>query len=308
MTELTPTSVRARVREGLAAPALEPIKAALQELRVNDAHLIGLVTGVNNYLVSQEPLIRVREAVARAAGEAAAAAFPRYVLLLAAAEHVADVPLVPVEQDVQRLLLEEFVQLVSATGQEQDWFALGRPNFGAMCKMFTLRRFPAGHFHWEVSGLPRSTFLRVGGLDRARLIRAAWRLGGLAPLFVPHMPWRRHLMLSERQQHLAYFRLAEAMRRQPQIRGMLAEAWFHAPDTPKVSPHLAFVNRIFHEWGGVVLDSGPAGEDSGVFVSGTRRRQLAAEGRFAPRLGLVIWPRQDMLRWAAHYAGLREAV
>lgn len=308
MSDLTPSSVRARVREAFGAQQFDPVRRALQELGASDASVIGLVAGVNNFLVSQAPLVRLRDDVARVAGEAAGAVFARYGLLLAAAQHIHDIPLVPVDHEVQTLFLEECIHLVNASGAERDWFEMGRPNFGSMCKLFTLRRFPAGQFHWEVSGLPRSTFLRVGGLDRARLVRAAWRLGGLSPLFVPHMPWRRQLTLLERQQHRALFRMAEAMRRQPQIRGLLAEAWFHSPDAPKVSPHLAFVNRVFQEWGGFVLDSGPATEESGVFVGGEGRRRLAAEGKFEPRLGLVIWPRREMLRWAAHVAGLREAV
>jgi len=145
--------------------------------------------------------------------------------------------------------------------------------------------------------------LRIKGLNRWRIARAVMRMGGFGPAFVPHNPWRRApLMMLERQNHLSYYRMAVAMERQPAIKGFVAQAWFHAPDAGKVSPHLSWVNRVFHEWGGVVVDSGAAGPESGVFELGGTRKRLAEAGEYAPRLGLVVWPRREMLRWAAHYA------
>jgi len=302
MDDLTIPVVRNRLREAVQNGEFAAIRTALRRLGVDDAALVARVAAVNDFTESQEPLLRLRAEVLGGNG-AGGFLFERYALLVAAAERVAELPVQPVPDDVARLLLDELVWLTAPRDTELKWFEAGSYIFSALCKIVTLRRFPAGHLHWEISGLPRSAFLRAKGFDRVRLAGAVIRMGGFAPTLVPHNPWRNPpLVMLERQQHLAFYRMAVAMERQPAIRGFIAQSWFHSPDVPKVSPHLAWVNRVFHEWGGVVVDAGPAGSNSGVFERGETRRRLADAGRYSPRLGLVVWPRREMLRWAAHYA------
>lgn len=309
MTELKPPVVLGHLRAAASGNEFSAIRAELRRLDVDDAALRGLVAAVDERPESQARLLRLRSEILGPDADPRPFLLERYALLVAAVDRVAALATLHVPEDVVQLFLQEFEWLAGARGSELQRFEGGQHTFTAICKLVSLRRFPAGQVHWEVSGLPRSTFLRVKGLDRARLVGAVLRLGGFAPVVVPHMPWRRQLVLLERQQHLSLYRIAETMRRQTEIRGLIAEAWFHAPDTYKVSPHLAWVNRVFLEWGGVVVNSGPAGADSGVYERSEVRRRLAEEGKFEPSLGLVVWPRRAMLEWAAHYArdGLRAA-
>jgi hypothetical protein len=269
---------------------------------IDDATLCASITEVDEHPESRAVMQRWR-------GDVLGPASPypylleRYALLVAAHHSIPRLATLPVPEDVIQLYLQELMRLANPHESELDWFDAGRNSFAAICKLVTLRRFPAGQFHWEVSGLERSSLVRVRGLDRVRLASAILRLGGFSPLFVPHLPWRKQIVLLERQQLLSYYRMAEAMRRQPQIRGLTAESWIHSPDTSGVSPHLAFVNRVLYEWGGVVVRSGPAGPLSGVFEGEELRKRLAEEGKFSPTSGLVVWPRRAILRWAAHYAG-----
>lgn len=302
MPELTAGDVQGRLRDAAAAGLFSPIRAALRRLGVDDATLLASIAQVDERPETHAVVQRWRGEILGPGTEPRAYPLERYALLLAALHSVPKLAALPVPEAVVQLFLQEFVRLTAPGESELDWFGAGGTSFAAISKLVTLRRFPAGQFHWEVSGLERSSFLRVRGFDRARLVGAVLRLGGFSPVFYPHMPWRKQLALLEGQQQLSYYRMAEAMRRQPRIRGLIVESWFHSPDTPRVSPHLAWVNKVFHEWGGVVVCSGPAGALSGVFERGTLRKRLAEEGKFSPTLGLVVWPRQAMLRWAAHYA------
>jgi hypothetical protein len=309
MDALRVPAVRTRLRDTARGSEFLAIRAELQRLGVDDATLIAWVSGVNNFPESQTPLLRLRDEIL-GSGDARPYLFERYALLVAAAERIVELPVLPVPEDVVQLALEELVWLTTPRDTELKWFEAGSYIFSALCKVVTLRRFPAGHLHWEISGFPRSAFLQARGFDRVRLASAVMRMGGFAPAIVPHNPWRKApLVMLERQQHLSFYRMAVAMDRQPAIRGFVAQSWFHAPDVHKASPHLAWVNRVFHEWGGVVVDAGPAGPDSGVFQGGEARRRLVEAGQYAPRLGLVVWPRRAMLRWASHYArtGLQAA-
>jgi hypothetical protein len=87
----------------------------------------------------------------------------------------------------------------------------------------------------------------------------------------------------------------------PEVRGLATESWLHSPETFRVSPHLAWLNRPFEEHGGIVIVLGAASESSGVFTGSAVRRRLYDEGQFHPTTALVIWPRAAMLRWAASH-------
>ncbi|OLC07779.1 MAG: hypothetical protein AUJ01_04540 [Acidobacteria bacterium 13_1_40CM_3_65_5] len=307
MDELKVPVVRSRLRDAARNGEFASLRAELERRGVDDAALVALVAAVNDFPESQTALLRLRGEML-GTNDPSPFLLERYALLVTAAQHVADLPGVAVPEDVVQLLLEELVWLTTPPDAELKWFEAGRYIFSALCKIVTLRRFPAGHLHWEISGFPRSAFLRARGFDPVRLAGAVMRMGGFAPVFVPHNPWRKApLVMLERQQHLSFYRMAVAMDRQPAIRGFVAQSWFHSPDVPRVSPHLAWVNRVFHDWGGVVVDAGPAGSDSGVFERGESRRRLADAGQYAPRLGLVVWPRRAMLRWAEHYASQQAA-
>jgi hypothetical protein len=172
----------------------------------------------------------------------------------------------------------------------------------------SLRRFPAGQFDWVRSGLPLSYLLGVGLMDLpAILLVVATRLRGRSPVFFSHLGYRRvGQSLTEIEANRAYHRMARSMALQADIRGLVASSWFRSPDTHRVSPHLAWVNRVVLDNGGCVAVHGPAAADSGVFATSASRRRLYESGSFTPTLGLVIWPRRAMLRWADSHPELAD--
>ena len=98
--------------------------------------------------------------------------------------------------------------------------------------------------------------------------------------------------------------MACSMELQPDIKGLVASSWFRSPDTHRVSPHLAWVNTVVVENGGFAAVRGKADPNCGVFVRSQTRRQLYERGEFTPTIGLVLWPRKAMLRWAAAHPEL----
>jgi len=221
---------------------------------------------------------------------------------LNALPHIASLP---VSDDVKRLFCEEF-QYVAAPPRSAA-FDVERGSFVALSEVATLRRFPAGQLHWNRSGLPRSWLLKVRG--RARLTLLAWvagRLRGFRPVFFPHLNAHRksRWVLTEQESNRSYYRMAQSMLKQPDVKGLVASSWLHSPDTFAVSPHLAWMNRTFLENGGLVVLMGPADPDCGVLSRSPERQKLYDEGRFKPTTGLVIWPRRAMLDWAARHPEL----
>jgi hypothetical protein len=292
-------AVREALASGAEAGDFSVLRSSLERAGLAGDALPALVTRVSHGPRDQDEFLAARKRCSVDPGDGLRL-FERYALLRAALAHVDQVPALPVPEEVKHLLLDDFAWMAAPPDRDLRWFAAGEYVFSAMCKLATLRRFPAGQMHWEVAGLPRSVLWKVRPADLPRLLRGIVRLGGFRQAFVPHLAWRRkQIVLSEIEHYRALERMAGAVALQPGIRGFVAFAWFYAPDVARVTPHLAWAPRLFQEWGGTVLTAGQAGEESGIFERGQRRREQVESRGVQPRLGLVIWPRRAMLDWAA---------
>jgi hypothetical protein len=223
-------------------------------------------------------------------------------LLLTSSALVAldDLPSLPVGDRVKALICDEFRSFACPGARERTDLLRGS-RIVSLCRLATLRRFPAGQFHWEISGVPRTYLLRVAPRSLLRTLTfVAVRMRGLAPVFYSHLnPRRPDRSLSERESNRSYFQMAKALELQPAVRGFAACTWLRSPDTAVVSPHLAWVNRVILENGGLVVRAGRADPDGGVFHRSVTRRRLYEMGAFTPTNGLALWPRREMIAWAA---------
>ncbi len=279
--------------------AFGSVRGRLDELGVDDCSLGKLLRRVSDPPHGQNEFVRLRERVQHGRPDIKPGALERYALLRVALSAVDGISTLRVPAEVKRLLLDEFLWLTRPGDRELAWLEAPTYTFGALCKLVTFRRFPAGQLHWEISGLQRSTSLRVRWRDLPRLAHAIIELGGFQPAFIPHLAWRaRQIVLSEREHCRSLHLMAQAMELQPEVLGFVGAAWFYSPDTLRVSPHLAWASRLFETSGGTVVTTGRATASSGVFERSRIRQEHAAAGTFRPTIGLVIWPRSAMQRWA----------
>jgi hypothetical protein len=252
-----------------------------------------LIENVSEAPESRLPILKLRAALP------SGLPVERWLLLNAAVESAARLPSLPLPSVVSDLICDEF-QFFAGRTRDKDFDAT-RPTFVAMAKKATLRRFPAGQFDWELSGIPRSYLVRV---PRSAMWRVGWflftRMRGLGPVFFSHLNARRpNVALSEHEALRSYARMAATMRLQNDVRGFAACSWFRSPDTHAASPHLTWLSDVILANGGLVCTAGAADPDCGVFHRSATRRQLFEAGLFTPTLGLVLWPREAMLAWAA---------
>jgi hypothetical protein len=303
---LTPLieDTRRALQTSLAAPPLVELASRLQRHHQDEAcaRIIASITTSNGL---QSRLKAIKDELAADLTESAAGSFERLLLMRRQLEALPHIATLPVSDDVKRLFCEEF-QYVAAPPRSAA-LDTSRGSFVALCEVATLRRFPAGQLHWNLSGLPRSWVLKVRG--RARLTLLAWiagRLRGFRPVFFPHLNAHRRSrwILTEQESNRSYYRMAQSMIQQPDVKGLVASSWLHSPDTFAVSPHLAWMNRTFLENGGLVVIMGPADPDCGVLSRSPERKKLYEEGTFKPTTGLVVWPRRAMLDWAARHPEL----
>jgi hypothetical protein len=262
------------------------------------ARVIGAVTETP---ATHAPIHSLRTRLADAGFAVPDGTLERCLLLHAATIALSRMAASPVPAAVTRHLRDEIAFIADPAEAPATFFTAGANRFAALCKLVSLRRFPAGQFHWEVDGIARRDLFSVSAQRLAGAVMfAATRMGGLQPVFFSHLNARRERKsLNEEDACRSYHLMARTMELQPEIRGFAACSWFRAPATHAVSPHLAWLSRVFLENGGFVADAGRAAADCGVFYRSATRQQRYHEGRFTPRRGLVMWPRARMIAWAA---------
>jgi hypothetical protein len=238
-----------------------------------------------------------------------AATLQRALLTGAALESLEKLPNSPLEASVKSRLCEYYRFFVRPAAHELRLFDANQYSFLVFGKIALLERFPGGQFDWEISGFPRSWLAKVplASLPRVAYFLSA-SLKGFSPCIVPHMAYRRKnpLMLVQRECEKAWYRMAMSAELQPQIRGLVACSWFFSRETFKVSPHLSFVLQPFSESGALITTRGKATENEGFLSGSAARRKLYQDGAFKPTMGLVLWSRDQMIRWAHSHPELAD--
>lgn len=301
-------STRRRLAAALSTSEMLAAAAALERAGVDAERADRLVQAVVEDLGTRAPILALRTEIAASCGGRTAESLERLLLIRAATRRLPALVTLPVSDDVKRLTLEAFDDIACPHGAAA--FDVERGSFVALAKLTTLRRFPAGQFHWERSGIPRSWLLKVKGRERLALVSLIVRaLHGLKPVFFIHLNAHRknRFILTERESDRSYFRMAQSMALQPDVRALVASSWLNSPDTFAVSPHLAWMNRTPVDHGALEVTMGPASPDCGVLARSPERKRAYEAGTFKPTVGLVVWPRPNMLEWAAAHPEFQDA-
>jgi hypothetical protein len=210
----------------------------------------------------------------------------------------------PVPQDVQHFLYDEFRFIAEPDRNSLDCLAPGSYALAMLCREVCLQRFPTGQLHVEESGFPRSWFLRV---PRREVMSVAWHvfvhMGGRAPYYVPHNAPRKEfsVVFLEKEQRRSMVRIAHMLELNPHVRGFMGQGWLHSPNLGEASPHLKWmmeINRELMKLGAAYTTLGPSDEGNGYLVGDKRRVALYRAGQWKPLDGVLIAPRHAMIEWA----------
>ena len=226
-------------------------------------------------------------------------AFERALLVRTAISALDEIPDLPVDESVKQLFCREFTSYAKPTTALEN-FAMDGRRFAAMSGIVSLSRFPAGQYHWILSGIPRSWFLK---LSLSRLPRFCYFLTtethGRVPFFEPHLDGTtsRSTFVTEREYLKSFCRMAAAIEMQPGIKGIMASSWLYSRETQRINPHLAFFNRPYMETDGFYADLGPADSTSGFLEGNSQRAELYKSGEFRPTHAMVLCSRAQAIAW-----------
>lgn len=314
----TPSRLKARedaahdaVRATLASDEFTATARLAASAGLDEGEGERLLAHVASHSAARERIAAVKRAIANDPPPSPDTALERLLILRAVARSIGRVSALPVSDAVKTLFYEEFMLYARPDARRAPLLAIGQGGFTAACEVATLRRFPAGQLHWNLSGLPRRMLLDVPPpLIPRTLAFVAWRMHGFAPAFFSHVNGlrRNRFVWLEEESNRSYYRMATSLDAQPRTLGLVTRSWFHDPELAATSPHLAWTNRVILENGGFVVRAGEAGPDEGFLSNNEARRRAYETGQYRPHLGLVLWPRDEMMAWARRNPGLADSL
>jgi hypothetical protein len=147
-------------------------------------------------------------------------------------------------------------------------------------------------------GLSRRLLLQGGAPTLLRGAAMLLMMRGHYPLYEMHTANHTLRYFSADGWAEAYRRIARALARDPEVKGVFGTAWFFDPAMERVSPHLAYLRQFPLDGGAVFLkvetsDSGRRDALSNSFP----RQALHQAGKYDPQDYLMIWSRRAILAW-----------
>jgi len=212
----------------------------------------------------------------------------------------------PVE--VVGLYCKWFTRVLNDFHERSDgYYSVKEPAFCHDVGVCCLRSIPVGGA-WVVckSGIGLRFLLIVGPWQIIKCLSFVIRkTGGFSPFFEIHTVSRYLNLFRAEEMELAYTRIAELMKRDPSIRGVIREGWLLDPNLEKISPNLAFLRKIPLENGARLFPRVTTNNNVRVALSmSSIRRRLYEEGKYQPTCYSYIWPRKALIEWAKGYDGL----
>lgn len=295
--------------ESLRQPDMLEVAHAVERAGTSVDACVAMVHALAEAAESKEPVRALKSSVARFGISEQDETLERFLVLTTAVRSLDKLDALPVKDNIKLLFCEEFMLFAQPDEATKVRLHVEHDGFAARSKFASLRRFPAGAMDWEISGLPRSYFARIApaSLPRAAYF-VAMKMGGFAPALFPHVGAhpKKSRLLVEKEVDKSFYRMAQTIELQPEMKGLVASSWLHSPDTHRVSPHLAWLNKTFQNNGAFICVMGAASVDSGVFHRSPERRKLYDAGQFKPTTGLILWPRRNMIEWAAQHPELAD--
>lgn len=150
------------------------------------------------------------------------------------------------------------------------------------------------------SGIPRSILLKK---DLSQFLNGTafflFKTGGFRPFFEAHTDPRFLEDFNPEGYTRFCTTIAETLVLNPEIKGLFSGSWFYDPALEKISPHLSYLREIPQKNGAKIFYSGPDhGALSNALAKSKTRRRLYEEGKYLPVSYYMVWPRNDLIKWA----------
>jgi hypothetical protein len=306
-------------REALVRPEFGALAIGPKGAPANADAWFDLLKG---YPENPANVMAIRKLISEAPAEAAGVSVEQYAVLQALTVAASRIRTLPLPNSVKRLFAVMCREVAVPTNAwrrhfHEDLIDQARLKVSEEGKCFrdlawlaTLRRYPAGDYVFDYFPVvPRTWLLKVRPLAAPGfLYKLLVECGGWGPTVAPHINSGRQNQLFLRREEFerSLWRIAKTLEFRPDVRALTTNSWLQSAVTAEQFPHLVWFRSFFLEEGAYVIDMEPAPGDAGFRTGSVKRKQMHDDGAFFPRDTLVVWPRQDMLAWAARHPELAD--
>lgn len=285
------------------------ITDGIRRLGKSASDCAALVAAVEESPETRQPIRDLKESLRAVGVPSEGDALERALLSLAIDHSLGKIEALPVPPSVRELIRKQYQVFRQPPGSPGPSLAVDEDDpFIAACKICTLRRFPAGPLDWVLSGMPRKWFLKMPLLEIPLAANYIFReFGGVKPAFYVHIahPPRNRALIIEKEVRRAYYRMAQALMLQPEVKGIMCATWLHDPAAIAMYPYISALNEPYLKLGGrLVTNLGPAPESSGFLKFNSARREQYERGELKLKTVLAMWPRKAAIEWARQNANL----
>jgi hypothetical protein len=167
-----------------------------------------------------------------------------------------------------------------------------------------LRLIPAGVRKLHLEKVPIKRFLLKRGFMQffRGLASIIFELRGMQPVYHGHLDSRDRHAMSEFSQDgwVRHFKMvAELLKINHGVKGVMGLAWFYDPQLRQISPELTYLTDIITENGGRLFFAGThQNAVKNATALSCKRINLYKEGKYLPANYLFIWPRNKIIKWA----------
>lgn len=164
-----------------------------------------------------------------------------------------------------------------------------------------LHAIPSGPHMVELwSGVPRRIVL-TGGIRQALEVLSTFylRQRPFRPMMAIHLSEKALSEFTPAGRERCFLQLADVLAANPELAGVFGASWYYDPALERISPHLAFLREP--ERHGAKLFRLRTNEQTTNLALGKSRtrRRLFEAGEYQPTAFMMVWLRDDLLRWAA---------
>ena len=185
----------------------------------------------------------------------------------------------------------------TATGWSQD-------NIDVYWKDLAMVRgiaFPAGaQIVEQRSGYGIKQGLRGKPIDVLRFLSLTLWQGGPNGYYEIHTHTPDLSEFTEHGWNQCYCRIAQMLRKNPHVKGIVGGSWFYDPALKDISPRLMYLQKIPLDNGARCFFVGEDTSGNAIHKSETRLK-LYQQGKYVPKSHLLIWPRKAMIKWSEDY-------
>jgi hypothetical protein len=204
-------------------------------------------------------------------------------------------------ETIRKLFLERFNFLVNDIANNHDEpYDFNSDIFRKDISICCLNMFPAGILVVHVSGIGRMFMLRGGAKQFMNSLPFyLFRMRNNYPYYQTHVDSRCLSEFTEEGWSKCYLRIAEMLKRNEYIRGITSGSWFYDPIVGKISPRLNYLTKMPLSNGAKLFRVGTSESDvKNATLTSETRRNLYLTGKYHPTGYVMIWMRDDIIKWA----------